>query len=100
VNKGEFPDDLVIGRWWATTGQPCEVDVLGLRGTKTALIGEVRWQNRPLGRRDFDALTAKVERVPSSVPMPIVALWGRNGVDRHIVKVGVRGFGIDDVLRD
>ncbi len=99
VNKGEFPDDLVIGRWWATTGQPCEVDVLGLRGTKTALIGEVRWQNRPLGQRDLDALTAKVERVPSPVPRPIVALWGRNGVDRQIVKAGVRGFGIDDVLR-
>ncbi len=100
VNKGEFPDDLVIGRWWATTGHPCEVDVLGLRGTKTALIGEVRWQNQPLGPRDLDALRGKVERVPSPVPQPIFALWGRNGVDRHVIKAGVRGFGIDDVLRD
>ncbi len=100
VNKGEFPDDLVIGRWWATTGQPCEVDVLGLRGTKTALIGEVRWQNQPLGQRDLDALRGKVDRVPSPVPQPIFALWGRNGVNRQVIKAGVRGFGIDDVLRD
>ena len=42
VARGDLPHDLVIGRWWATPGAPCEVDVLGLRGRRTALVGEAR----------------------------------------------------------
>src|SRR5438132_3795722 len=44
VAASELPADLVVGRWWAVTGEPCEVDVLGLRGSRTALLGEAKWQ--------------------------------------------------------
>ncbi len=100
VNKGDFPGDLVIGRWWATTGPPCEVDVLGLRGTKTQLMGEARWQKQPLTLRDLDILKDKLPRVPSPVAQPIFALWSREGIGREVVKAGARGFDIDELLSD
>lgn len=77
VLSGDFPDDLVVGRWWTTTGEPTEVDVLGLHGSRTALIGEARWQERPLGPPDVQRLREKLARVPRPVDEPLLALWSR-----------------------
>jgi hypothetical protein len=99
VARGDLPEDLVVGRWWATSGEPCEVDVLGLRGPRTALLGEARWQAKPLGRRELRELMAKTGRVPEPVEEPIYALWGRGGVERSVRAVGALGFGLEDVIR-
>lgn len=102
VERGDqaaFPDDLVIGRWWATSGEPCEVDVLGLRGARTHLIGEARWQQQPLNVRDLEALRRKVARVPRPVDTPVYALWGRGGVAPEVRAAGALGFSIEDVLQ-
>src|SRR5690606_5792222 len=56
VEAGTLPDDLVIGPWWSSSGPSVEVDVMGMRGTRTALLGEARWQARPLGLGDLSAL--------------------------------------------
>lgn len=96
--RGELPRDLVIDRWWATGGEPCEIDVLGLRGARTVLLGEARWQARPLGARDLAQLQRKAARAPRAVDMPIFALWGRGGVEDRIRSADVRGFGPADVL--
>jgi hypothetical protein len=98
VARGELPEDLVVGRWWAVTGEPVEVDVLGLRGSRTHLLGEVRWQKRPLGPRDLHQLAAKLTRVPNPVNEPVLALWGRGGVERRLLAAGARGFHIENVL--
>ena len=50
VAGGLLPPDIVIGRWWSTGRETTEIDVLGLRGNRSALVGEARWQQRPLGR--------------------------------------------------
>ncbi|MGH2661347.1 MAG: ATP-binding protein [Actinomycetota bacterium] len=98
VRRGELPEDLVVGRWWTTAGEPYEVDVLGLRGSRTHLIGEARWQERPLGRPELRELTAKATRVPRPIEDPTLALWGRGGVDPEIAATGVLGFDARAVI--
>jgi AAA+ ATPase superfamily predicted ATPase len=98
VEQGDLPDDLVVGRWWSTSGEPCEVDVLGLRGGATALLGESRWQERPLGIRELTALTMKLSWVPGPADDPLFALWGRGGVESGLRRRGVMGFAAADVI--
>jgi AAA+ ATPase superfamily predicted ATPase len=98
VQRGRLPRGLVIGRWWTASGPPCEVDVLGLQGGRTALLGEARWQAKPLDIRDLMTLMAKVTRVPDPIPDPLYALWGRNGVDARARAAGVLGFDVQDVI--
>lgn len=97
VREGVLPRDMVVGRWWASSGEPCEIDVLGLREGSAALLGEVRWQRDPLGIRDVAQLRAKSSRAPGSPNDPILALWGRGGVDDEVGRAGVLGFSAGDV---
>lgn len=83
----------------SASGPPAEVDVLGLRGSATGLVGEARWQDRPLGARDAATLRHVLDRVPNPEADPILALWGRSGVDRAVQRSGVLGFSADDVVR-
>ena len=99
VSGGDLPVDLVIGRWWATRSEPCEVDVLGLRGTRSAMLGEARWQARPLDQRDLRELIGKVSRVPRPVSDPLYVLWGRSGIEPDVRAAGALGFEVEDVLR-
>jgi AAA+ ATPase superfamily predicted ATPase len=99
VSRGDLPDDLVVGRWWATKPEPCEVDVLGLRGSRTAMLGEVRWRARPLDQRDLHELIGKVSRVPHAVSDPVFVLWGRSGISEDARAAGALGFAVEDVLR-
>lgn len=96
--RGELPEDLVVGRWWAARGEPCEVDVLGLRGARTALLGEARWQARPLGRRDLAQLEGKLARVPRPLDKPLLLLWGRGGAEQGVIRDGVLAFSARDML--
>lgn len=98
VERGELPDDLVVGRWWATTGEPCEVDVLGLQQHRAVLVGEARWQSAPLGVRDLEQLRRKAARVPHLVDEPIYALWGRAGVSDEVRRADARGFDLKSIL--
>lgn len=98
VARGALPSDLVVGRWWAATGEPCEADVLGLRGNRTALLGEARWQPRPLGLGDLAALRQKLVRVPQPLDDVRLVLWGRAGVKREVTRTGALAFDAEDVL--
>lgn len=98
VEQGRLPPDVVVDRWWTSSGEPCEVDVLALRSNRSVLLGEARWQARPLGARELGQLQAKASRAPRIVEKPIFALWGRGGVERAIHSEEVWGFDVDDVL--
>jgi AAA+ ATPase superfamily predicted ATPase len=98
VSGGELPADTVIDRWWAGSGEPCEVDVLGLHSSRSVLLGEARWQTRPLGARELAQLHAKATRVPRLVEDPFYALWGRGGMDPAIRSERVLGFGPREML--
>jgi hypothetical protein len=97
VARGELPD-VAVGRWWATRGEPVEIDVLGLAGSQTRLVGEARWQQHPLGPRDLEALRRKVTRTPSPADEVVTALWGRGGVTDRALAAGATGFDVDDVV--
>ena len=98
VQRGELPEDLVVGRWWSQRGTSVEVDVLGLRGSRTVLLGEARWQSAPLVRRDLEALRRKVPFVPNPVDEPTLVLWGRGGVAPEVPRAGALGFSVEDVV--
>jgi len=98
VERGRLPADLVIGRWWTTGGEPCEVDVMGLRGRRAALLGEARWQERPLDVADLDQLRLKTVRVPHPVEEPTYALWGRSGITEAARRAGALGFDAEAIL--
>jgi uncharacterized protein len=98
VERGQLPAGLLVGRWWASSGQPCEVDVLGLLANRTHLLGEVRWQQRPLDGRDLEALRRKATRVPQPADSLLYAMWGRGGVTPDVRRAGAWGFDVDDVL--
>ena len=97
VQRGDLPEDLVVGRWWSQRGTSVEVDVLGLRGSRTALLGEARWQSAPLSRRDLEALRRKIPFVRNPVDEPTLVLWGRGGIDPEVRRAGALGFSIEDV---
>lgn len=98
VRSGELPDDLVVGRWWSTSGPPVEVDVLGMRDSRSVLLGEARWQERPLGQRDIFGLSAKAAAVPQAVHDPLLVLWGRGGLEPHLTSERVRGYDLGQML--
>ncbi len=98
IASGELPGDLVVDRWWAASGEPCEIDALGLRRTQAVLFGEARWQSRPLDLHDLAQLQRKVSRVPRAVELPIFVLWGRGGVAQGIRSDRVLGFEPKDMI--
>lgn len=98
VEEGAIPQDVEIGEWWTTSGQPAQVDVLGLRGNETVVVGEARWQSRPLGLNDVRELNAKLQSVPTPAVDRRLILWGRGGVRQEVQVGGVMGFGPMDML--
>ena len=99
VADGDLPGDLVVGRWWSTSGPPAEVDVLGLLGARSALLGEARWQERPLGQRDVARLLAKSSVVPDPIDEPLLVLWGRGGLEPQLRSEQIRGYDLAQMLR-
>ena len=98
IAAGQIPSDLVVGRWWTTSGEPCEIDVLGLRGKRTALLGEARWQADPLLRRDLEHLRRKAAYAPSPEETPLHVLWGRSGSTPETRAAGALTFDLEAML--
>ncbi len=69
---------MVIGRWWPD--ETAEVDVLGLVGGMTALLGECRWQAGRLTGRDLTELHQKIAFVPEPGANPTLMFWTRTGM--------------------
>lgn len=77
VHAGRLPDDLVIGRYWAQRPVPIEIDVLGLRGNRTALVGEATWSTASVDLRALARLRSRALATPDPVPTPILSVWTR-----------------------
>ncbi|MGH9172406.1 MAG: ATP-binding protein [Acidimicrobiales bacterium] len=92
-----LPPELLIGRWWDHHGQD-EIDVLGLDGSRTALVGEARWSVRTVEPRDVARLLAKAGRTPGFVGTPQVAIWSKAGITPTVAGAGVQAFGPGDVV--
>lgn len=88
-----LPQDMVIGRWWRD--ETAEVDVLGMIGDKTALLGECRWQTTPLTGRDLTELHRKIAYVPAPRDELQLMFWTRSGTAEQGFPAKV--FSADDV---
>lgn len=98
VRRGELPEGTLIGEWWTSSGQQHQVDVLGMLGGRTTVLGEARWQAQPLSQRDVDELAGKLSVVPSPAANPQLILWGRQGLLPEAVNGAVRGYTPEEIL--
>jgi hypothetical protein len=98
VAAGELPSDLVVGRWWSAGKPAVEIDVVGLRGRRAALLGEAKWRDQPLDLADLEDLQRKLATLPERDAAPILALWGRRGVADTVRDAGALGFDAADVI--
>lgn len=97
VAAGAFNEDLTIGRWWSASGQSVEVDVVGLLGSRTALVGEVKWSAGRSDPRWIGELAAKLEYLPDPVDDPVLCLWTRGETPDVYAEAGVQVYGPEDL---
>lgn len=98
VTAGEIEPSAIVDEWWSTSGEQCQVDVLGIADKRSVIIGEARWQQQPLGRSVVNELGKSLRFVPEPVPDPWLLLWGRGGVRADVCVGKIRGFGPKEML--
>lgn len=99
VSAGTLPSDTLVGRWWRHDhGLDIEIDVLGIRGHRTTLIGGARWSTKPLPLRALTELQPLVGHVPSPATDISYVLWSRAGVDPEIRRRGAQSYVVADML--
>jgi hypothetical protein len=98
VTDGTLPGDTVIGRWWKD--ETVEIDVLGLTGDQPVLVGECRWQDKPLGQRDLNELRRRAGHLPPPGHAGLTfAFWSRGGADDMLAThPDVRVFSPADIV--
>lgn len=98
VAAGELPPGTVVGRW--RRDETVEIDVLGLAGDGPALVGECRWQAKPVTERDLAELRRKaVHLPPPAAGGTTYAFWSRGGGSEALARhPNVRTFTAADVL--
>ena len=98
VTSGTLPGDTLIGRWWKD--ETVEIDVLGLAGDQPVLVGEARWQTKPLVQRDLVDLRRRAGHLPPPGKAGLaLAFWSRGGGDGTLTgDPEVRTFTPADVL--
>ncbi|GAA2220188.1 ATP-binding protein [Micromonospora olivasterospora] len=98
VAAGALPSDTVVGRWWKD--ETVEIDVLGLTGDEPVLVGECRWQAKPLTQRDLGDLQRRAAHLPPpGQAHPTYAFWSRGGADDALAgHPEVRTFTPADIL--
>lgn len=66
--------------------------MLGIKGNQTHLLGEARWQERPMSLRELRELLRQAARVPELAREPLYVLWSRSGAEADALEAGARGF--------
>ncbi|MBV8527939.1 MAG: ATP-binding protein [Candidatus Dormibacteraeota bacterium] len=94
--SGGMPADLIVGRWWSAARDQA-VDVLGLQGGRSLLVGRARWLERPLGHDELSVVQGFLRHVPKPAASPLLALWGRHGVSTA-VRSAALGFDVAEAL--
>jgi AAA+ ATPase superfamily predicted ATPase len=98
VAAGTLPSDTVVGRWWKD--ETVEIDVLGLSGDQPVLVGECRWQAKPLTQRDLTDLQRRAAHLPPPSRTGLIfAFWSRGGAAETLAgHPEVRAFTPADIL--
>jgi uncharacterized protein len=77
VDAGQLPAGTIVGRWWQD--ETAEIDVLGLVGESPVLVGESRWQAKPVTERDLTDLRRKAQHLPPPADNAKFVFWSRGG---------------------
>lgn len=98
VDAGTLPGNTVVGRWWID--ETVEIDVLALSGDHPVLVGECRWQMKPLSRRDLGDLQRRAAHLPlPDQAEPSYAFWSRGDADEALTgNPGVLTFSPEDII--
>jgi hypothetical protein len=99
AQQGALPTGTRYGEWWTTSGGQQQIDVLGLVGKRTIVIGEAKWDARPLDRHSLDELKAKERAAPDPLGQPHLVVWSRGGAAAALHAAGVRSFTPADMVR-
>ncbi|WP_426509401.1 DUF234 domain-containing protein [Dactylosporangium sp. McL0621] len=88
----------MVGRWWKD--ETVKIDVLGLTGDQPVLVGECRWQAKPLTQRDLGDLRRRATFLPPPGAAGLtLAFWSRGGVDETLAgHPEVRTFTPADIV--
>lgn len=82
VASGALPPEAVVGRWWKD--EKVEIDVLALAGDQPVLVGECRWQTKPLSQRDLNDLRRRAAHLPPPARSLMFAFWSTGGADESL----------------
>lgn len=97
VTAGDLAADAIVGRWWRD--ETAEIDVLALGVDGPVLVGEARWQAKPVSERDLAELRHRAAALPQPPGNPTFAFWCRGGgtdaLRRH---PDVRAYTPADIL--
>lgn len=97
VSLGQLPPDTLVGRWWRD--EVAEIDVLALDSAGPVLVGECRWQSKPITERDLAELRRKTAYLPPATTGMTYAFWSRNSAGTCLVgHPDVRMFTPGDIL--
>jgi uncharacterized protein len=94
ARDGEFAGDMIIGRWWLD--ETVEIDVLGISGDRTGLLGECRWQKAPLTSHDLLELQRKISFAPEPADDVLLLFWTRTGAAEP--GFPARAYSVADVI--
>lgn len=94
ARDGELPGGMIVGRWWRD--EIAEIDVLGLSGDRTAMLGECRWQTAPLTSRDVLELQRKLSFAPEPAADVLLLFWTRTGATEPVFPA--RAYSVTDVV--
>jgi uncharacterized protein len=85
---------MIIGRWWRD--ETVDIDVLGISGDRTGMLGECRWQKAPLTMREMLELQRKISFAPEPAAEVRLLFWTRTGA----VEPGfpARAYSVADVV--
>ncbi len=98
VTDGTLPSDTVVGRWWKD--ETVEIDAVGLSGEHPVLVGECRWQAKPLTQRDLTDLQRRAVHLPPPGQAGLIfAFWSRGDAGGALADhPEVRTFTPADIL--
>lgn len=98
VTSGELPPDAVVGRWWRDERAEVDVCAVDPQGNPV-LVGECKWQAKPLTRRELSDLRRKAALIGDVDVEPIFAFWSRGGAsDLAEAYPDVRSYTCDNLV--
>lgn len=95
---GRLPAEAAYGRWWSTAGPQVEIDVLGLAGRRSVVVGEAKWADRSPDQRAVADLRRKTAAAPDPVVDARLVWWGR-GRPGAPAPASVEVFSPEDMVR-